>query len=615
MVNPQPHAVLASDHFRARSALTSSQLARQLRSCKVCRFRKVKCDRVQPCHACCAHGYPSKCAYDTDPDDNLQPISQTDEIRNLRHEIRELTATLNSRQRRARKPRRLAQLQALFDAIRSAPLDVTNRIVADVRRTRGRTHGEAFPLEPENGSEGAVTTRPRGSHDPDGRIDEDEADYRSGRHASSRSSSEDSEDSSYGAVCHLGSSKPMLDVFIERFVDAFSPQVSTKAGQAGAVRRAAGIRMFSPILMDAFESVSTAYFGRIIQDKDLEASGFRLYPRVLRSLQQALQDPERSKAESTLVTVMLLMAFESVERTTQGSLLAHVHGAMRLIEHRGPENHVHGVEHLLYTELRPFWVSASFITRRPCFLAAEEWINLPWSANTSKRDILHYLLDLAVEVPALLGQFDDVQATLGSNLSSVHEITVKQVALWDGVADLTERFRRWKVQWVDSYPDGPPQEVEVVPSDQFPLFQCRDFRTGGVMTPTTFVYPDLRLAQTMCLYYSIRLVLSSVDTRPEGRVGPLDQYAMGCGICRSLEWYIQNAAGNMINRLVFPVRVAWEIFPDAGPERRYLQEVLKLVEKRHSLALWGGGMSELSPRAGSPQEESPDMVQVQAQEG
>lgn len=102
----------------------------------------------------------------------------------------------------------------------------------------------------------------------------------------------------------------MLDVFIERFVDAFSPVVQSKTGQAGALRRAAEIRMFSPILVDAFESVSIAYFGRSIQDKNLEAAGFRLYPRVLRSLQQALQDPQRSKAESTLVTVTLLMAFE-----------------------------------------------------------------------------------------------------------------------------------------------------------------------------------------------------------------------------------------------------------------------------------------------------------------
>jgi hypothetical protein len=108
----------------------------------------------------------------------------------------------------------------------------------------------------------------------------------------------------------MSTSKPTMDVFVERFIDAFSPEVNVKAGQAGSLRAAAGIRMFSPILSDAFEAVSVVFFGRSIQDKSIEGAGFRLYPRVLQSLQQALLDPERSKAESTLVTVVLLMAFE-----------------------------------------------------------------------------------------------------------------------------------------------------------------------------------------------------------------------------------------------------------------------------------------------------------------
>ena len=111
-------------------------------------------------------------------------------------------------------------------------------------------------------------------------------------------------------IVPMSSYKPAIDVFVQRFVDAFSPQVNVKAGQAGALRAAAGIRMFSPILTDAFEAVSVAFFGRSIQDKSLEIAGFKLYPRVLQGLQQALLDPERSKAESTLVTVILLIAFE-----------------------------------------------------------------------------------------------------------------------------------------------------------------------------------------------------------------------------------------------------------------------------------------------------------------
>ena len=116
--------------------------------------------------------------------------------------------------------------------------------------------------------------------------------------------------SSSGTVSIMNLQRPAVDVFVERFVDAFAPQVDSRHGRAGAIRAAAGIRMFSPLISDAFEAVSVAFFGRSIQNKQIEASGFRLYPRVLRGLQDALMDPERSKAESTLVTVTLLLAFE-----------------------------------------------------------------------------------------------------------------------------------------------------------------------------------------------------------------------------------------------------------------------------------------------------------------
>lgn len=116
--------------------------------------------------------------------------------------------------------------------------------------------------------------------------------------------------SSSGAISIMNMQRPSVDVFVERFVDAFSPEVDIKSGRAGALRAAAEIRMFSPLISEAFEAVSVAFFGRSVQDKEIEASGFRLYPRVLRGLQDALLDPERSKSESTLVTVILLLAFE-----------------------------------------------------------------------------------------------------------------------------------------------------------------------------------------------------------------------------------------------------------------------------------------------------------------
>ncbi|KAL3458286.1 hypothetical protein BJX64DRAFT_226091 [Aspergillus heterothallicus] len=585
------------DHS-SRKAASSTQGPRQSRSCKVCRVRKVKCDRVKPCHACCTHGYPSKCVYEVVPGEEFKPISQDEEIRNLRAEIRELTARINGCPNRPQ--RRLRQLQTLFETIQSAPEHVVERLIAELRGSHRVVHRQDAASGPwEDAEEYNSIEQPDDDGELDDAIEGDDLASLVIRREFRRDSSETSEDSAYGSISRMDTSKSMLDIFIERFVDAFSPEVDARAGEAGAIRRAAEIRMFSPILTDAFQAVSHVFFGRSVRNKSIEATGFSYYPRVLRSLQEALLDPERSKAESTLATVILLMAFEAVERTSQASLIAHVQGAVRLIEHRGPENHIHGPEHLFYVELRPYWVSASFSRRVPSFLAREEWKTIPWSAGTTVKNILHYLLDLAVEVPGLLSQYDEINAGINSNILSAHERSVKQAALWNGVGDLTNRFVLWKINWVDGYPDGPPREVEAKDEGLFPVFHCRNLRTGEIITPTKFEYPDLLLTQTMCIYYATRLILSSVDTRSDGVSRP-EQYQLACGICRSLEWYILNSPGNMINRLAFPVRVAWEAFPDGGPERKFLFDVLKLVEVRHSLALWGGGMEEISSRYKSP---------------
>ncbi|KAL2816502.1 hypothetical protein BJX63DRAFT_137456 [Aspergillus granulosus] len=586
-----------SDQF-SRKAAGSTQGPRQSRSCKVCRVRKVKCDRVKPCHACCTHGYPSKCVYEVVPGEDFKPISQADEIRNLRTEIKELTARIDGGANRSQ--RRLRQLQTLFETIRSAPEDVVERLIAELRGPRREIYRQEAPAGPwDDAEECEDIEQPDDGDDLADAVEGDDLSSLVIRREFRRDSSETSDDSAYGSVCRMDTSKSMLDVFIERFVDAFSPEVDAKAGQAGAIRRAAEIRMFSPILTDAFQAVSHVFFGRSVQNKSIEATGFSYYPRVLRSLQEALLDPERSKAESTLATVILLMAFEAVERTSQASLTAHVQGAVRLIEHRGPENHMYGVEHLFFTELRPYWVSASFSRRAPSFLAQEEWKTIPWSAGTTAKNILHYLLDLAVEIPGFLSQYDEITAGINSNILSAHERSVKQTALWNGVEDLTNRFVLWKINWVDGYPDGAPREVEAKDEGLFPVFHCRNLRTGEIITPTKFEYPDLLLTQTMCIYYATRLILSSVDTRPNGVSRP-EQYQLACGICRSLEWYILKSPGNMINRLAFPTRVAWEALPDGGPERKFLFAVLKLVEKRHHLALWGNGMEEISSRYNSP---------------
>ncbi|KAF1952928.1 hypothetical protein CC80DRAFT_537956 [Byssothecium circinans] len=63
----------------------SSQQPRQLLSCTKCRERKVKCDRIKPCSACCARGASKECYFIAEGGD-YAPIQQSYELRKLRAE-------------------------------------------------------------------------------------------------------------------------------------------------------------------------------------------------------------------------------------------------------------------------------------------------------------------------------------------------------------------------------------------------------------------------------------------------------------------------------------------------------------------------------------------------
>jgi hypothetical protein len=195
-----------------------------------------------------------------------------------------------------------------------------------------------------------------------------------------------------------------------------------------------------------------------------------------------------------------------------------------------------------------------------------------------------------VEIPALLGEADNLTTMALMSPPDDVDLQARRVQLWERIADLTQRMQQWKKDWVDCYPAGLPREVDSQTNDDndpFPIFHCRNLRTMQTVRPPTIVYPDLRLAQSMCVYFAYRVILSRIDTRPEGSVSLAEKYQLGCDIARSLECYIQRSPGNMVNRLWLAVRVAWEVFPKCGIEREFIKAVFMLVEQRHSLRLWG----------------------------
>ena len=102
----------------------------------------------------------------------------------------------------------------------------------------------------------------------------------------------------------------MLEVFTERFIDAFAPDGHNDCGSSSAIRKAGLVMMFSPLLTLAFRAVSIAYFGQATGSPRVMAEGYKVYCQTLNHLQRSLWDPRESRSESVLATVILLMAYE-----------------------------------------------------------------------------------------------------------------------------------------------------------------------------------------------------------------------------------------------------------------------------------------------------------------
>ena len=117
---------------------------------------------------------------------------------------------------------------------------------------------------------------------------------------------------------------PVLEVFTERFIDAFAPDGRDDCGSSSAIRKAGSIMMFSPLLTQAFQAVSIAYFGQSTGSPSIMSQGYKIYCQTLNHLQRSLWDPTQSRTEGVFATVILLMAYEVQTRNllTQHAQLA-----------------------------------------------------------------------------------------------------------------------------------------------------------------------------------------------------------------------------------------------------------------------------------------------------
>jgi hypothetical protein len=235
----------------------------------------------------------------------------------------------------------------------------------------------------------------------------------------------------------------------------------------------------------------------------------------------------------------------------------------------------------------------ALISRSPTFLGDEEWKTVPWSTGTSPKDFMHHLMDVLADIPALLARYDILTRSLSTGTMHPTDAATEQTLLWSLAGNLDLRLRQWKWQWVDTQSAVQEWEVSSPEDGQFPVFRFKDAETLQIIKPKVIVYSSLRLATAMCTYHAARLLLSSVNMHPTERVTPHQQYTFACNICRTMDYYLRNCPGLLINRMAFVLRVAFDYLPE-GIERQYLRDTFQLVGARYSLKMWSSTIPEIS---------------------
>ncbi|KAH8690681.1 putative C6 finger domain protein [Talaromyces proteolyticus] len=509
---------------------------RRTLSCLSCQKRKVKCDRVKPCRACCIRGAPSECEFGVTKKDR-HFMDQSDLIEQLQARVKELENRL------------LKQTGEVSTATDESPSSNENspRInFASSAETKELTKnvGKTTPAN--------VTYRP--------------------------------------TVQSLLASSPspekiLMEIFVGELINGFSPDPSDIHGRVFDLRSASEKRIFSPLLASGFGAASLTFIGQRDQHPKMIAAGHSQYSRTLKLLQSAVNHQEKCKSTEVLTAVVLLTIIEAFKQTSPGAVMKHQLGGLELLRIRTPYRHRSGLEQSLYIDLRMFWVTTAIASRRATFLANEDWKVVPWPENGPPKDMLHLLLDVAVDIPAFLGKYDELKTALRRGKLPKEELACTHHDVQATARELDQRLQLWHSLYALSYEHGFMTQApanSISGDDKFPVLKCHDLSTGGIIEPTILIYPDLMLAVTVCLHRALRLVVAGNDD--DGLVTvlrPHERYQLAVDICRSMRYYLHTVPGFLVSRIMFVLRVAFDTFSEGMIEKKFAQELFWYIGNKY----------------------------------
>ena len=217
--------------------------------------------------------------------------------------------------------------------------------------------------------------------------------------------------------------------------------------------------------------------------------------------------------------------------------------------------------------------------------------------DTSK-NVLHRVLDIAVDIPGYLFQVDSLSAMLkSSTTANPFELISLQNTVWETATELDTRLRIWENVCNRTYPGGGPREAsdDIPGSERFPTFTCRDPNSLEPITPRDLVFPDVFLATSMCFCWAMRLTIAPRDDGLPGVISLQDRYESACNICRSMRYYVHHIPGSLVSRMIFVLRTACDSFSPGTVEKQFIVDLYSYIGNKFHFPVFASQSKPAEP--------------------
>ncbi|PIG88387.1 hypothetical protein AARAC_004642 [Aspergillus arachidicola] len=316
-----------------------------------------------------------------------------------------------------------------------------------------------------------------------------------------------------------------------------------------------------PSLKSALLALGAARMGRLSKDSRLTRLSCESYSQTLRHLQRTIQNGTQGLRDETLASMIGL------------GWASHTHGALSLVYSQGLNTRWSQAKHRLFDGFRLSATIHNMGARKPTYLATPEWTSLPWKGW--KKTPKQHLLDLMLEIPALLQMIDSVHSA--SDLSQKLKMLSR---VWDVYSSLYRRLQTWYEAYQSDFPSKLHWEQ---PSRFHTVYAIPPERV-----PSTCIYfSDFESGHIHLLYWTSHVLLFS--NLAEGSQSPSppfpcdvqDMHDMAVNIARSVEYFLQPktvALGACV--ISFPTTVAFGYFEYFNlPECDWFHQIFAYTRK------------------------------------